>query len=205
MDSSIEQAKGMAINPFEIKSYTEARKYLKEIKGLRDLNEFCTTKLYIPFVHTIKYILLLYSEDSFLNKKPMRPLEERQLKAAHIAGFEKSDDKYHPQVRHMLFDLTSEQVFEFVFNYLVYQKNYIWSEICALEYQIVENQRLRMVATEEMADMTKKAALTKHNKEFHLALKDYMNEFYGDHDEIRSAFDIHKSGLVTIELYAKEK
>ncbi len=135
----------------------------------------------------------------------MRPLEERQHRSAQIAEFEKTGDKYHMQIRHALFELTSEQIFNFVFNYLVYQNDYIWSEICALEYQILENQKFRMSATDEMADMTKKAALTKHNKDFHLALKEYLNEFYGDHEEVRTAFDIHRTGLITIELYAREK
>ncbi len=205
MDSSIELGKGMVIDPFILKNYAEARKYLQDIKGLKELNEYCSTKVHLSFVQTIKYIILLYSKDSFLNKKPMRPLEERQHRSAQIAEFEKTGDKYHMQIRHALFELTSEQIFNFVFNYLVYQNDYIWSEICALEYQILENQKFRMSATDEMADMTKKAALTKHNKDFHLALKEYLNEFYGDHEEVRTAFDIHRTGLITIELYAREK
>ena len=131
MDSSMEHAKGMAFNPYDLKSYQEARKCLKDIKGLRALNDFCSVKVHLPFIQTVKYIILLYSKDSFLNKKPMRPLEERQHKAAHIAGFPKDGDKYHSQIRHVLFDLTSEQIFEFVFNYLIYQNDYVWSEICA--------------------------------------------------------------------------
>jgi len=206
MDSSIELAKGMAINPFDLKSYTEARKYLKGINGLRELNEFCSTKIHLPFIQTVKYIILLYSSDSFLNKKPMRPLEERQIRAAQVAEFPKGDDgKYHSQITHTLFPLVSEQVFNFVFNYLVYQKDYVWSEICTLEHQILENQRHRMSISEEMKDIEKKATLTKHNKDYHAALKEYKAEFYGDHEEVRAAFDIHKTGLVTIELYAKEK
>lgn len=206
MDSSIELAKGMAINPFDIETYTDARKYLKDIKGLQQLNEFCSVKKYLPLQSTLRYIILIYSKDSFLNKKPMRPLPERQDKAARLAGFERTkNEKYHSQVRFALFELNSEQIFDFVFNYLIYQKSHVWSEICALEYQLAENQRIRMTASDDMKDMDKKANLTRYNKEWYNTLKEYQVEFYGDHEEVRSAFDIHRSGLVTIELYAKER
>jgi hypothetical protein len=56
-----------------------------------------------------------------------------------------------------------------------------------------------------MAAMDKKASLTKHYKEWHKALEEALNEFYGDHEEVKVAYDIHKTGLATIELYAQEK
>lgn len=212
MDKNIQLGAEMLINPFEINGVAEARKMLKNIDGLGALIEFCSVKKHTPFKPVIRYIVILYSKDSFLNKKPMRPLTERQLKAAALAGFEKQrDGEFHPQVRFSLFELGAEEIFDFVFGYLVYQKNYVWSEICTLEAQISENQRIRMRAIESdkdkdiMAAMDKKASLTKHYKEWHKSLEDNMNEFFGDHEEVKVAYDIHKTGLATIELYAQEK
>ena len=212
MDDQVTLGKDMLINPFGISTIEDARPLLKQIDGLQAIVEFCSVKKHLKFKPVIRYLLLLYSKDSILNVKPMRPLQERQLKAAALAGFEKnSKGEFHAQVKFILFELGSEDVFNFVFAYLIYQNNYIWSEICTLEQQLAENQRIRMRPVEAdkdkdiMAAMEKKSNLTKHYKDLHKNLQDSLNEFYGDHDEVKVGYDIHKSGLAAIELYAQER
>lgn len=87
----------------------------------------------------IKYVVLLYSQDSVLNSKPMPPLIERRERAAEMAGLNVSDQN----VIDNLFDLFSEKIRDLIIDYLIYQNRLVWTERCIIEAQIQENQRIR--------------------------------------------------------------
>jgi hypothetical protein len=200
--------KDMAFNPFLIKKADDAKNMLKDVKGLYDMYIFCNTKKFLPFINVVKYILVLYSKDSWMNKKPMRPLEERQVKAAIYAGFEQKNGRFNEMV-YALMELNSDKIFYFTFNYLIYQNDFLWSEICTLEQQMIENQKIRMkfITGKTDSDFIKmskdKAPLTNVYREWYKAYQEYLGEFFGDHVEIKTAYDIHKAGLASIETFAR--
>jgi len=68
----------MRFNPSLIKTNEDAKKMLKGLKGLDDLEKVTDRHQKLSFVNVIRYILFLYSEDTILNVRPPRELDERQ-------------------------------------------------------------------------------------------------------------------------------
>jgi len=136
-----------------------------------------------------KYVVLLYSEDSILNKRPMPPLKERKEQAATIAGFVKKSENWNKNIQNKLFNLESDYVVSMVFEFLIHQKNYIWTSICATEQTIDEYLKIAFTQIKKedegynLMDAKRKKELMDLNKELIVDLDSYYKEFFKGHEE----------------------
>ena len=138
----------------------------------------------VPIRETIIYIVLLYSKDSFLNKKPVEHLQNRILKAAKLAGLNPEDEK----IQRAIFDLDSEEVRNTVVDYLIEQDDSNWSNRCAIAAQMAENLRIRFKPIEKEKadkDIINKHLLTQHYRDFSNEIKKLDAEIFIGHDKIR--------------------
>lgn len=163
----------------------------------------------------VKYIVLLYSQDSILNRKPMPPLAERRERAVDLSDLKASDQT----VIDNLFDLFNEKIRDVIIDYLIYQNRSVWTERCIIEAQIQENQRIRfkpiqnktitkpgrkkkkedIPGGEEEDDPTeddakyiieasnKKHALTSHFNTYNDLIQKYDLIIFQDHHSVRDA------------------
>lgn len=138
----------------------------------------------VPIRETIIYIVLLYSKDSFLNKKPVEHLQNRILKAAKLAGLNPEDEK----IQRAIFDLDSEEVRNTVVDYLIEQDDSNWSNRCAIAAQMAENLRIRFKPIEKEKadkDIINKHLLTQHYRDFSNEIKKLDAEIFIGHDKIK--------------------
>lgn len=160
----------------------------------------------------VKYVVLLYSRDSILNRRPMPPLTERREIAAGMSDLDPSNQ----DVIDNLFDLYSEKIRDLIIDYLIHQNVILWTERCILEAQIQENQRIRLKPVqnksinkpkrkkkgeEEEEDepsledddkylieaSNKKFALTPHFDKYYELIKKYDLEIFQDHDNVKAS------------------
>jgi hypothetical protein len=141
----------------------------------------------------IRYIVILYSADSFMNKKPVVPLQERQYKAADLAGFIRDQEgRFKEVVETSIFQLQDPKVFEMIFQYLMFQHNVLWREICTCEHELEEFHRLRMkpvVADDDkdiIAANEKKDKLWKGCQDRIKYLESCYSKFYNDDAEMKT-------------------
>lgn len=182
----------------------------------------------LPLDSLVSYVILLYSKDSILNKKPMLPLAQRRKAACLEVDLDPNDEN----VKSLVFDLQSEKVRDMILEYLFSLNEYLWAERNILEIQIQENHKLRMKPiknktaqapkkkkkpVEEEFDLDddderedddkylleasdKKSKLTDHFEKYYALLKKYDAEIFGDHDNVKEAF---KKTRKTLEDMAK--
>jgi len=182
----------------------------------------------LPLEPLVSYIVLLYSKDSILNKKPMPPLAQRRRMACHEVGLDPNDEN----VKSLVFDLESEKVREMILDYLISLNEYLWEERTILEAQIQENHKLRLkpiknktaqapkkkkkkeeedLEDEEDKDREdddkylleasdKKSKLTDHFEKYYNLLKKYDAEIFGDHENVKESL---KQPRKTLEDMAK--
>lgn len=198
----------MVINPSNINTKDDVDSLFGRYKSYEDLLVALELLREIDIIKLVKYVIVLYSEDSILNVRPPMSLEERQMRAVQIAGFKTYDNEPVKIVRQFLVDLDSREIFEFIFEYLTKQKKFIWQEIISLETQLLENQKLRMrpvdeeKGKDEMAAFEKKGKLTVLYKEWYTALKEAYNDFYGDNDNVRAIHRINRENMALLENFA---
>ena len=131
---------------------------LHEIKSLNRIESFKNYKGTLgggmDRNKVIKYIVLLYSKDSILNEKVAVPLEDRQLKAADLAKFDrdKNNNFKDKRVQEWLFELKNDEIFEMVFEFLIFLDDALWREIVTLEHELKEYHMLRMKPLEGKDD-----------------------------------------------------
>ena len=201
---SIEQ---MAINSNEIKSDAGIKDLFGEYQSF-DSFMGQTKALQLDVVQVTKFIVLLYSEDSVLNTRPTKALDERQARAAKMAGFIPKNNRFASKVQINLFDLSDAHIFSFIFEYLTKGKKFLWQDIITLETQMLENQKLRMrpVAEEKgKDDLSASAAKDKMLdllKKWRAQLEEYYDEFYGDNEKLRAIHRINRDNMATLENYA---
>lgn len=138
----------------------------------------------VPIRETIVYIVLLYSKDSFLNKKPVETLEKRILKAAKLAGLDTEDEK----IQKAVFDLDNEEVRNTVVDYLIEHDNSDWSNRCAIAAQMRENLRIRSKPIEKEKaekEIINKHLLTQHYSDYANILKKLDADIFLGHDNVR--------------------
>lgn len=161
-----------------------------QVTDIRSLAEFIVRQKdveqdeRVPIRETIIYIVLLYSKDSFLNKKPVEHLQNRILKAAKLAGLDPEDEK----IQRAIFDLDSEEVRNTVVDYLIEQDDSNWSNRCAIAAQMAENLRIRFKPIEKEKadkDIINKHLLTQHYRDFSNEIKKLDAEIFIGHDKIR--------------------
>jgi hypothetical protein len=184
---------------------------VSEIKCFADYNKNPESSLDKNSV--MKYVILLYSKDSVLNRKPMPPLSERRERAATLSGLDPDDRS----VNEMVFDLLSEQIRDLILGYLIQQSQMIWTERCIVEAQIQENQKIRFKpiqnkvvtpktrkrkaseggeedeSSQNSGDddayiinaSNKKYDLTDHFDKYYELLKKYDSEIFADHENVK--------------------
>lgn len=181
---------------YDIDKYSPSEDIFYNIPELRDIKSF---KDYpgsrageLNRDHVIRYIILLYSEDSILNKRPMPPLKERKTQAATIAGFPKKGPKkeFVVAVKRKLFELDSERIVAMIFDYLIAQKNWTWNEICTIEQMLEEYTKIRLAPIKEDAEKgfdiqaaKRKSDLTKDSEEMLKKLESYYKDFFKNHED----------------------
>ncbi len=115
-----------------------ANENLCEIKCFLDYQKSPETSLDVDKV--VIFVVLLYSKDSILNKKPMPQLKDRKNKAAILAGL----NPEQTEVQELVFGLISSSVRDLIIDYVLYQNDPDWEERVVVEAQLDENVRARM-------------------------------------------------------------
>ncbi len=143
----------------------------------------------------VKYIIMVYSYDSFLNKKPMKPLEERKCIAHDIAGFKRiRNGRIDANIRTKLFDLEeNKHIYSMVMDFLIYQNHPLWADICVTEQEYEEYLRKRLAPIKTFKDdpkkeldaSEKKDKLREACKRMRADLIGYYTEFFLDHTDVR--------------------
>lgn len=186
----------------------EAYPTLKSIKSFPMYNEESTVKLEQDKV--IRYIIMLYSEDSILNKKPLAPLEDRKLQALEASGFKRSkfNDEYDETVLDSLCLLNEDIVVEMVMQYLQYLHSDIWTEINIIAQELEEYRRIRITPVSADADKDLITAIEKKDKlrvscsVMVKQLKEFTDIFYGDNQDLKAK---SKKKRVTLESIANSQ
>ena len=163
----------------------EACPKLKEIKCFTDYAR--EPESLLPVNELITYVVLLYSKDSILNKKPIDELPMRRLKAAKMAGLEAEKTSVVKDV----FELESDKVADLIVRYILSQNHYEWADRCACEFQLEENLRIRMTPISKSDDdkktieaSTKKDMLTTHFSKYRKQMKELDAEIFGDNENV---------------------
>jgi len=194
----------MVINPVSIKTDNRVKTLFGDYESYKEMLK-TVEQLKIDLYSTLKYIVLLYSEDSILNVRPPMPLEERQIRALHLAKFTVRNASPDESVKRYLVDLGDRRLFEFIFEFLTKQKKFTWQEIITLETQILENQMLRLrpvdeeSGKDELMAFEKKGKMTTMYKEWYSILKEFYDEFYGDNDNVRAIHRINRANMASLE------
>ena len=194
----------MVINPVSIKTDNRVKTLFGDYESYKEMLK-TVEQLKIDLYSTLKYIVLLYSEDSILNVRPPMPLEERQVRALHLAKFTVKNAAPDELVKRYLVNLGDRRLFEFIFEFLTKQKKFTWQEIITLETQILENQMLRLrpvdeeSGKDELMAFEKKGKMTTMYKEWYSILKEFYDEFYGDNDNVRAIHRINRANMASLE------
>jgi len=176
----------------------------------------------VPTKELFTYVVLLYSKDSILSKKPMEDLPNRRLKAAKLAGLDPENEKIISNVFELQQTKTTipakteddedetiyeDRISDLVGGYLIHQSNYAWSDRMATEAQLDENIRIRLKPIESgrgdkevIEASTKKMLLTDHFSKYREIVKKLDNEIFADHENVK---DKVKKIKVSLEGYAK--
>lgn len=153
----------------------------------------------VPIRETIIFIILLYSKDSFLNKKPVEALQTRLIKAAKLAGLN-PDDEY---IQQAVLNLDNESVRNTAVDYLLLQSDSNWSHRCAIAAQMAENLRIRfkpIVNEKADKDILNKHLLTEHYRDYGNEIKKLDADIFIGHDNVR---DVAVRKRTTIESLIK--
>ena len=198
----------MATDPSKIASKEDVRERFGYLKSYEDFENHMTgmsksVKEY-NIVAVVKYIVLLYSEDTFLNQNPPLTIEERQRSAVRIANLPMKESKVIPIVSTQLLDLGDEYIFKFIFEFLIREKKHLWQEIISLETNMLENQKLRLrpVGEDDLTAFGKKDALMKMYKGWRKQLHEYYDEFYGQNQQVRAIHKMNRESMAIIENFA---
>lgn len=135
----------------------------------------------------IRYMIWLYSVDTMLNVKPVEQLKDRKLKAAHLAGFRIDDEtgSFDDKVILDLMELADREFQEAVVQYLIHQKDELFSEIITCEEQHHELMRLRLAPADNAQEADAKKKLRLESKELVHDIRQGWDELWEDHDDLR--------------------
>lgn len=187
-----EKAASMRYNPLvasscepSLKSHYPDLYEIEAIKAFSNLGDGPDNQIWRN--KAIRYMIWLYSVDTMLNTKPVEPLKDRKLKAAHLAGFRIDDEtnRFNNKVILDLMDLADQEFQEAVVQYLIHQKNELFSEIITCEEQHHETMRLRFASAESAKDAIDKKNLRAESKELVHDIRQGWDEFWEDHDDLR--------------------
>lgn len=181
-----------------------------ELKEIVCFQEFSKIDSGLPLRETLIYVYLLYTKDSFLNKKPMRVLSDRRIKAAKLAGFDPDSklvvksifaiDTLMPEAAksHEILD-------DLIVKYLIHQSSHEWSDRCSIEAQMEENLRIRFKPIESdkgdkdiIEASTKKFVLTEQFSKYKETIRKRDLEIFADHADIQKTAVRKKTSLESL-------
>lgn len=156
-----------------------------------------------------KYIIYVYSFDSFLNNKKARlPLNDRKLKAFKYCNMLNGAGNVDDTIMEWVYWLKEPAVLDMVLDYLRLQRNEHWTQIILLETELDENNRVRLtpldeVVKEDLKKMLDKVKSIKRNESKAMVseLEDLYKKFYGDFVDVK---DANRKRMTTIENIAQD-
>lgn len=170
--------------------------FLRRIESWRNTTVGCVKKW-----NLLRYLVILYSYDSYLNSKNPIPLEERKQRALAFAEIDVNED-----ITDELVDLRNDLILKMVQDFLIAQRNHLWTEIVTTEQQYEEAVRLRLqpLTTEKDKDTLAAAKLKKDLrldcKEMQTDLETFYRKFYQDHGDVKEAV---RQRATTLEMLSK--
>lgn len=190
----------------DVDSIPEGDNPVFEIEFLSEIHSWNTCNIDIVSKDKlVRYLVILYSYDSFLNKKNPTPLGERKKKALAFAGIENSEI-----ITANLLDLENDVVLLMVQDFLIAQRNNIWTEIATTEQQYEEAIRLRLqpikrdaVDSSQLSAASKKKALRIDCKEMIGELDILYRKFYLDHNDVKDKVRRKATSLEMLSKSAK--
>lgn len=190
----------------DVDSIPEGENAVYEIEFLSNINSWVNVETdLIPKDKLVRYLVVLYSYDSFLNQRNPLPLSERKQRALSFAGIEPSND-----VTDQLLLLENDGVLLMVQDFLVAQNHNLWTEIATTEQQYEEAIRLRLQpiktgATDkvQLDAATKKKALRLDCKEMQGDIDVFYKKFYKGHDDVKDKVRRRASSLELLSKSAK--
>lgn len=178
-----------------------------EIEFLRNIPSF-SDDLYTGYIdknQLVRYIVILYSDDSFLNKKIPIPLQERKEQLCKLLHIDINDE-----VRDFLFNLNDVVTLKMVQDFLIAQNHTLWTEISTTEQQYAEAIKLRLKPVEDGKDKDNLAAaelkkkLREECKVMVNDLEGYYRKLYQNHDDVRNQIRVKASSLESLAKSAKD-
>lgn len=192
------RTKGMRI---DIDDYEDSVDLISQIPQLKNLVSWRSYSGRIERNPLCKYIIYLYSGDTYLNKVRI-PLEERKKKALLHAGFKMNDlGEFDGEVMNFVYNLGSEEVLTMVHDYLRFQNDSVWTEIVISETEVDEATkiRLRPMESEDKKSADLKQRLREQCREINSYLETLYKRFYNDHTDVKN-----RKRATTLESLAKD-
>jgi hypothetical protein len=190
----------------DVLSHVNSDDIMGELQELRQIEAFSKymqdPEGSIPITPLFVYVVLLYSRDSFLFRPPLDELRKRKIKAATLAGLNIENET----IKEAVVELMSEKVVDLILGYLIYQASFEFTELCVIEAQIEESQRVRMrgFGAEKDKDLVqaveKKAVLTTAASNWYDLKKKYEKIIFADHSDIKEKSK--RKQRISLELYA---
>lgn len=182
----------------DIDAIPEGENAAMEIDFLRRIDSWSMCDVdFVERPKLFRYMVALYSHDSFLNKRNQISLNDRKLQALHFAGIEMSGD-----IESNLLNLENDIVLLMVQDFLIAQNNNLWTEIVTTEQQYEEAVRLRLQPIDKKAKdkdqldaAAKKKALRNDCKEMVAEIDRLYGKFYADHDDARDRVRVRATSL----------
>lgn len=197
---------------FDVLSIPKGGNVLHKFKDLERIQSFKnypgTTGGELNQDLVIKYVVLLYSTDSFLNGRPIIALNERKMIAADESGFVRNkNNEFNENVTTKLFELRSTYVFDMIMEFLAFQNNSLWISICSTEQALIESNKIIMQPVQDdkdkdnVASMKNKLQLIPINADTEKILKSLYHDFFNDNTDVKEGY-IQK-GKTTLESLAR--
>jgi hypothetical protein len=186
---------------FDVCSVEEGQDVLHHISELRRIESFAeypgTPGGELNRDLVVKYVVILYSLDSFLNVKPVTVLEERKLMAADAAGFKRNkNNDFDVEIQEKLFNLRSLHVLNMIVDFLKFQNRYLWTSIVSTEQALYESTKIIMTPVSDDKDkdnvtsMKSKLQLIPLNQETKKTLDALYHEFFTDNTDVKELHDV---------------
>lgn len=196
MDKKEHRTKGMRI---DIDDYPEGD-LISMTPGLRDIPSWRAYHGRVDRNRLCRYIIYIYSQDSYLNKIKL-PLEERKKKALLHAGWKPNEKgEFDQETMSFVFHLNIPEIFDMIFDYLKWQNDNVWTEIIITETELDEANRIRLrpLEEEDKKGVDLKKALRENCKEMNTYLDQLWKRFANDHTDVKN-----RKRATTLESLAK--
>lgn len=162
--------------------------YYPDLASIKSFASFTKESKIANKTAIMKYIIMLYSIDSPINKKPLLPLMERKVLAARYSELITANDTadlLREQFGNVVM-LEEDIYINIVFDFLLSQNELLWVKLSAVE-QAIENAMRRLMKPIDSTDDNKELDAHKKNlellktvNEYEKAMNEYIEEFFLD-------------------------